>query len=712
MAIATVIAITGRAWARDEEGNVRELRVGDTLQEGEVLVTSDNGSAQLDFGDGLAAAVIEGGEQVVMMPELDANEPADPSEFAALDEDLEALLSALDDEDTDLLDVLDATAAGAGPGGAADGGHTFVRLARIAEETDPLAFEYGMTDSSGLPEADGAAFLLVQEASPEPVRGEVLFEIQLLEDGQSPNPGQVEGEGGRFYEGNSFLVVATVSSPPVGGPLTIILSNGQVIIIPEGETSGSVVLETRPDDPHVQGLEQISLTVIGTEGGGYDELTVGDISPVTVVDDSDATTITLSAPSQVTEGGQISVTATVNNAPQGSPLVIELSNGEQITIAVGETSGSVSFDSRADDAYAQGTGTLELSITDTDGGNYEALDTSSTATVDVVDDSDTVTATLSSDVTSVAEGGQVTYTVTLTGPDGADLTGHDGLEFRLADGSIVTIAAGEISGSTTVTAADDAFAGGQAALVNSIDAVLSDSGSEFENLATAGETTVTVTDEPGTPGNPGTPNGGDPITVSIAATSEQFTEAQQQTFKVSLSEAVDRDVTITLDGGNTVTIEAGETEATYTRVPQGDDVLKDGETVTVALEGATAADGTAFENLTLGEAAQAQIVDTIDTVTATLSANTDSVAEGGTVTYTVTLTGPDGADLTGHDGLEFRLADGSIVTIAAGEISGSTTVTAADDAFAGGQAALVNSIDAVLSDSGSEFENLATAGET
>ncbi|KFC50615.1 hypothetical protein DK37_13995 [Halomonas sp. SUBG004] len=34
-------------------------------------------------------------------------------------------------------------------------------------------------------------------------------------------------------------------------------------------------------------------------------------------------------------------------------------------------------------------------------------------------------------------------------------------------------------------------------------------------------------------------------------------------------------------------------------------------------------------------------------MTATLSADASSVAEGGTVTYTVTLTGPQGADLTG-----------------------------------------------------------------
>ncbi|MFP3386661.1 hypothetical protein, partial [Tritonibacter sp. SIMBA_163] len=58
---------------------------------------------------------------------------------SAQDDDLEALLGALDDEEGDLLDILDATAAGGGAGGGG-GGSSFVRVARIAEATDTLSF--------------------------------------------------------------------------------------------------------------------------------------------------------------------------------------------------------------------------------------------------------------------------------------------------------------------------------------------------------------------------------------------------------------------------------------------------------------------------------------------------------------------------------------------------------------------------------------------
>src|SRR5690554_6417004 len=168
MAIATVLSITGRVWARDEEGNVRELSVGDTLLEGEVLVTSDNGSAQLDFGDGLDPTLVEGGDQIAMTPELDADEPLDGSEFAALDDDLEALLTAIDEGEGDLLDLLEAPAAGPGAGGgggAEGGGHNFVRLARIAEEVNPLAFEYGLGMAAELPEIEGFSIEVIEPSA-------------------------------------------------------------------------------------------------------------------------------------------------------------------------------------------------------------------------------------------------------------------------------------------------------------------------------------------------------------------------------------------------------------------------------------------------------------------------------------------------------------------------------------------------------------------
>ena len=103
MSIATVVTITGQAWARDPDGNLRELAVGDVLEEGETLVTSSNGSVQLDFDDGLPATLIGGDEEVAITNDVDADNAPGQEETAAQDSEVEALLSALEEEDGDLL---------------------------------------------------------------------------------------------------------------------------------------------------------------------------------------------------------------------------------------------------------------------------------------------------------------------------------------------------------------------------------------------------------------------------------------------------------------------------------------------------------------------------------------------------------------------------------------------------------------------------------
>uniref|UniRef100_UPI0025BB4DE6 retention module-containing protein n=1 Tax=Halomonas sp. TaxID=1486246 RepID=UPI0025BB4DE6 len=212
MTIATVISITGQAWARDADGNLRELRVGDTLQEGEILVTADNARVQLDFGDGLDPTLIEGGQQVAMTTELDSGQPVAASEFSALDEDLEALLAAIDEGEGDLLDALDATAAGAGPGGGADGGHSFVMLGRIGEDVNPLAFNFegGELGAGEFPE-DEPELLAVEEEESDPEElapGSIsvtLVDVNSLNAGAVP----VTGTTTNVPEGSTVSIVVT-----------------------------------------------------------------------------------------------------------------------------------------------------------------------------------------------------------------------------------------------------------------------------------------------------------------------------------------------------------------------------------------------------------------------------------------------------------------------------------------------------------------------
>ncbi|NIF19998.1 immunoglobulin-like domain-containing protein, partial [Pantoea sp. Cy-639] len=129
------------------------------------------------------------------------------------------------------------------------------------------------------------------------------------------------------------------------------------------------------------------------------------------------------------------------------------------------------------------------------------------------------------------------------------------------------------------------------------------------------------------------------------------------------------DLTVTLSNGAKVVIAAGQTEAEYKAPAQGDDVFKDGEALTIGITDATVT-GKTFENLELGGDATVQITDTISEVVATLTADKTTVAEGGEITYTVTLSNGQNLPVTGHNGLTFTLSDGTKVTIPAGSASG------------------------------------------
>ena len=51
-ALATVTSMSGRAQARNAEGELRELGVGDQLRNGETVVTPDGGTVELSLSDG------------------------------------------------------------------------------------------------------------------------------------------------------------------------------------------------------------------------------------------------------------------------------------------------------------------------------------------------------------------------------------------------------------------------------------------------------------------------------------------------------------------------------------------------------------------------------------------------------------------------------------------------------------------------------------
>jgi hypothetical protein len=83
---------------------------------------------------------------------------------------------------------------------------------------------------------------------------------------------------------------------------------------------------------------------------------------------------------------------------------------------------------------------------------------------------------------SVTEGGEITYTITLTNKDGLPINNHGALTFTLSDGkTVITVPANGTTGTTTVTAPDNVYVGTNDPVVKSIATVEGADVGKFEN---------------------------------------------------------------------------------------------------------------------------------------------------------------------------------------------------------------------------------------
>ncbi|VVQ06578.1 hypothetical protein PS910_04380 [Pseudomonas fluorescens] len=462
----------------------------------------------------------------------------------------------------------------------------------------------------------------------------------------------------------------------------------------------------------------LKVTVDSTTGGNFEKLdTSKAVAETQVTDTEDTTSLSLTATETVAEGGKITYVATLTEKA-GSDLEIKLSNGAIISIAKDALTGQVIVDAPKDDVYVDA-GTLKVTVDSTTGGNFEKLDTSkAVAETQVTDTLNDVVASLTADKTTVTEGGQIRYTVTLTSKDGLDVSQHEKLTFTLTDDVTVVLEKGQTSNYVYVTAPDDVFTGGLATISKQIVSVAG--GSEFESLVLdRTEVRTAVTDEPGSGTGNVVGNTGDKFIVTIEGTGDVF-ENEQPGFLIRLSEKLDQTLTIRLSNNETIVIKAGSTEYLYRAPIQGEDVFKDAGPVVVGIQSATVV-GKKFENLVIGDAATVNVKDTVDTVFAKISIDGNvSVTEGGTLTYKVELVDaagklvnvPAGKSVTVDlawegqaDGNDVSGTRPASVTINGGSSSASISVKTYDDTKAEGDESMVATIKKVT-DNNNVFEKL------
>ncbi|MCL6704498.1 LapA family giant adhesin [Pseudomonas sp. T1.Ur] len=377
-------------------------------------------------------------------------------------------------------------------------------------------------------------------------------------------------------------------------------------------------------------------------------------------------TMSLSATPTITEAGGVLVyTATVTQAPLTN-LTVTLSNGAVIVIQAGQLTGSVNVPLAPNDTVYNDPSQISVTVTGTSGGSGIAVTVPTTpAVTQITDTIDTTTVTLSANNT-ITEGGQITYTATLTNPAQTPVT------VTLSNGAVINIAAGATTGTVAVdTPANDVYNNGSTVSTT----ITGATGGNFENLVPSTALAVTtITDSV------------DTTTLTLTAT-PTVSENGTITYTATLTGADGKPVTaqngpvtVTLESGKTITIAEGASSGALD-VPVGNDVYQGPTTVT---ESIASASGGNLEAIAPNTAPVSTVVsDVNDTTTVTLTA-TPTVNENGTITYTATLTGADGKPVTAQNGpVTVTLESGKTITIAAGASSGALDVPVGNDVYQG-----------------------------
>ncbi|MFM5658059.1 choice-of-anchor K domain-containing protein [Aeromonas veronii] len=294
-------------------------------------------------------------------------------------------------------------------------------------------------------------------------------------------------------------------------------------------------------------------------GKTFENLELGGDATVTISDTESEVVATLSADKPtVSEGDKVTYTVTLTSK-DGLPvsghngLSFTLSNGQTITIAAGQTSGSVTV-TAGDDVYTGGQADLSAKLTGVSGDDsFEKLTLGKeTVTTKVTDEpngeGDSVYAQIEVDKSSVAEGGQLKFTISLVDKNGNLVALPAGKEVVLnlswggaaANNSdtngrpaSVTIGANG-KAEFTVTTVNDTIYEGNEKLTASISGVKTNTAFEaIEINAVKGSTESIITDEADLP------------KVS-SVVGDSVAEGSANTFSVNLSNASTTATTVNL----------------------------------------------------------------------------------------------------------------------------------------------------------------------
>ncbi|MDP2821564.1 MAG: retention module-containing protein, partial [Sulfuritalea sp.] len=314
--IGKVASVEGQVFAKGANGGMRQLKVGDSVFEGEVIQTPAGGRVELAFNNG-TAYFLRDKEAVTLDGMVFGGRAVDAREAALMPGrggELEDISRAIA-EGNSLDRLLEETSAGRSAIlGKSDDGHSFVQLLRIAEAIDPLGYQFGTRDGGRLDEivGGGAEGAGAGTGSQTVVVPDVVAATAVVATVTLTDVTVAEGAG-------TATISATIDNAPQTTALVLTLSNGATLIFAVGATTAtSTPFAIQDDDAYVDGGSS-TVSIVGSNGGGnFGLLIASDTATASITDTLTPSTVNLSG-SSVSEGAAVNYTftATLSAASQG-----------------------------------------------------------------------------------------------------------------------------------------------------------------------------------------------------------------------------------------------------------------------------------------------------------------------------------------------------------------------------------------------------------
>ncbi|NTV95089.1 MAG: retention module-containing protein, partial [Thiobacillus sp.] len=330
-AIATVTAVHGIVYARDQQGNIRKLLSGDVVKDGEVVVAASGSSVDMAYPNG-DTLMLKRGIHRIIANALSEDSVEDgiatasnaPGQNAA-DVDVDRIIQAIE-QGKPIDNLLEATAAGLAGGGAQEG-HGFVRLDRISEGVTAAAFDAPVTSvaapiaalpDDAKPEQEEEA---VNHAPAAQDDHETLLEDTTLHGNVLANDTDVDGDTltvtGYTIAGNATLHAPGDTVVLAGIGAFSLDANGSYTFVPAQDYDGAVPAVTYTITDGHGGTDSATLTI--NMVGGDDTPVAGDDHAVT--DEDTPVTIPVLANDSDVDGDPLAIVKIATTAVQPGDTV-------------------------------------------------------------------------------------------------------------------------------------------------------------------------------------------------------------------------------------------------------------------------------------------------------------------------------------------------------------------------------------------------------